>query len=141
VSRKQHAQAFLDLLAVTDGITPALVVQVGKVANGITPPYVLIHFRFLRPDSLNEPDKGDLTFDQLAYTVEAVCHSVGATEDSAMTTAGRVEAKVLNARPAVASRDCAPVRWVDGQGTQRDEETLTAVFDMVDVYRFFTVPA
>jgi hypothetical protein len=42
--------------------------------------------------------------------------------------------------PSVAGRACFPIRWVEGTQVQRDEATLSAVFDNVDVYSLVTVP-
>src|SRR4051812_45959701 len=118
--RNTHAQAILDLID-ADNAAPALVVLDGKVPTGATAPYVLVWFGFGRPGAAAEPDKTDLSFDQVALRTTATVHSVGATVVSARVIASRVEATLLNVTPTVAGRSCFPIRLVDGQPAQRDE--------------------
>jgi hypothetical protein len=52
-----------------------------------------------------------------------------------------VRAAVLNQRLIIAGRSCAPIRWIDGQPPQRNEEIPgAAVFDQVDVYGWRSIP-
>lgn len=135
-----HAQAVLDLLD-ADNTAPALVPLDGKVPVGTVPPYALVYFRFDRPDAATDPDKADLSFDQVSLRTVATVHSVGgATASAARAVAVRVAAALLNVTPAVAGRSCFPIRWVDGQDAARDESTGTTVFDQVDVYEFLSTP-
>lgn len=135
-----HAQSILDLLD-ADNTAPALVVLDGKVPTGTVAPYVLVYFRFARPGADAEPDKADLSFDQVSLRVVATAHSVGGTASAARAVAVRVAAALLNVTPSVASRSCFPVRWSDGRDAQHDETTGATVFDQVDVYEFTSVPA
>lgn len=135
-----HAQAVLDLLD-ADNTAPALVVLDGKVPTGAVAPYVLVYFRFDRPDAVAEPDKADLSFDQVSLCTVATVHAVGGTTASAArAVAVRVAAALLNVTPVVAGRSCFPIRWVDGQDAARDETTGTTVFDQVDIYEFTSQP-
>jgi hypothetical protein len=136
--RNAHAQAVLDLID-ADNAPPALVVQDGKVTAS-SPPYVLVWFGFGRPGAAAEPDKTDLSFDQVALRTTVTVHSVGATVVSARAIAARVEVTLLNVIPVVAGRSCFPVRLVDGQPAQRDETTGATVFDLIDVYEFDSQP-
>ena len=53
---------------------------------------------------------------------------------------GRVQELLLDVVPVVTGRTCLPIRWMDGQVADRDEETLRSVFDQVDVYGWSSVP-
>lgn len=135
-----HAQAFLTLLD-ADNTAPALVVCDGEVEQGVLPPYVLVYTSVHVPDAVTDPDKSNLAFDSLATRGRAICHSVGTTAASARVVATRVRNALLDVRPAVSGRTCNPIRWVDGQDTNRDEQIGTGVFDVVDVYEFGSSPA
>jgi hypothetical protein len=137
--QQAHAQAVLDLLD-ADNASPALVVQDDKVTEGVVPPYVLAYFAFPRPDASQRPDASDMSFDQSAMTVTAILHNVGGSASAARRVAARSAAALLNVTPTVAGRSCSPIRCVDGHDAQRDEETLAAVFDLVDVYEFTSYP-
>lgn len=134
-----HAAAVIGLLD-ADNASPALVVLDGKVEDGDTPPYALVYFRFPRPPADSRPDASDLSFNQLAFTTTATVHSVAGSARAARAVQARVAAALLSVTPTVAGRSCAPIRWVDGQEPQRDEETLLATFDAVDVYEFTSHP-
>lgn len=136
----EHAQAFLTLLD-ADNTAPALVPLDGEVPQGTLPPYVLVYASVRVPEAGAEPDKSNLNFDSLAVRGRAICHSVGANALAARQVADRVRAALLDVRPVVAARTCSPIRWVDGQDTQRDESIGTGVFDQVDVYEFGSHPA
>jgi hypothetical protein len=138
--QQPHAAAVLGLLD-ADNVSPALVVLDGKVDDGDAPPYVLVYFRFPRPSADSRPDASDLSFDQLAFTTTATVHSVAGSARAARAVQARVAAALLNVTPTVAGRSCSPIRWVDGQDPQRDEETLTVAFNAVDVYEFSSYPA
>lgn len=139
MSRETHAQAVIGLLD-ADNASPALVVQDGKVTDGVVAPYALVYFRFSFPDA-TDPAWNDLTFDQKTVRVTATVHSVGDRLAAAARAVGnRVEAALLNVTPAVAGRSCTPIRWVDGQDPRRDEETLGPIFDQVDVYEYYSFP-
>lgn len=135
-----HAQAFLALVG-TDVGPPALVVLDGKVPDGTLPPYVLVYFAQVTPDAETAPDSTDLTFNSDRVELTAWCHSVGTTQAAARMVASRLRAAVLNRTPGVSGRSCWPTRQVDGQPVQPDETTGPAVFDLVDIYRFASLPA
>jgi len=139
VTVEAHAQAFLTLLD-ADNTAPALVVLDGEVPQGTLPPYVLVYTSLRVPGADVEPDKSSLGFDSIAARGRAICHSVGGNAIAARTVATRVRTALLDVTPTVASRTCTPIRWVDGQDAQRDEQTGAPVFDQVDVYEFTSTP-
>jgi hypothetical protein len=117
---------------------PELVVYDGKVPKGVTGPYVLIYFDDSDPELA---DSRPLTGASQRHITRAITHSVGVTAEAARMVADMVRAAWLDVRPTVAGRTCQPIRREDGQPPQRDEETLEAVYDKVDVYRLESVPA
>lgn len=132
---QDHADAGLNLLRAD----AALTVYDGKV-TGSADHYVLVYTFRLRPDGLTAPDKIPLTGQSIAVDMRMYCHCVGTTAESARAIQGRVEALLLDVTPTVPGRTCMPIRLLDGQQGQRSEETLTSVFDNVDVYGWTSVP-
>lgn len=140
---QQHAQAVLDLLAVPDGLTPALVVLDGKVPDGQTRPYVLPWFRMRTPTGLEEPDKVSLenTSDVINTTVYAHCVGDGPQASLACrAVAGRVRARLLGVIPVITGRVCYPITHEDSVPPNPDETTGVEVYDLVDVYSFISQP-
>lgn len=137
----EHAAAVLALLD-ADNTAPALVVHDGKVPNNAPSvaeqPYVLVYFDDTDPELA---DSRPLTGASQRYVMRATCHSVGGNALAARMVADRVRTALLDVVPVVTGRTCQPIRREDGQPVQRDEETLTSVFDKVDVYRVESVPA
>jgi hypothetical protein len=137
------ADAFLALVESAIG-SPSLVVLDGKVPSGTEPPYALVYFYIETPDGLAAPDAVSLTFDSDVIDAWAYVHCVGADPQaarSARAVSGRVRTAVLNRRLVVAGRSCFPIRHDSGQPPRRDEDAGPAVMDLVDVYRFRSVPA
>jgi hypothetical protein len=133
---QDHADAVLDLLRADAQLT----VYDGQV-TGAADHYVLVYtFRQL-PGGLIAPDKTPLTGDTTTVDMRFYCHCVGANAVAARAVQARVEACLLDVTPAVAGRECFPIRWLDGQQHNRDEETLALVVDTVDVYGLTSVPA
>lgn len=134
-----HKKVFLDLLD-ADNVSPALAVLDGVVGTGQQMPYVLVYFGARTPLSVDEPDKVSLenTCDVLNATV--TCHSVADSVQGALGVAGRVRAALLGVTPTVAGRVCFPIVHLDGVPASRDETTLDPVFDVVDQYRFTSLP-
>lgn len=135
-----HAAVYLDLLN-GGGKPAAITVCDGEVEQGILPPYLLVYTSLRVPGADVEPDKSNLNFDSLAVRSQAICHSVGGSAAASRQIATWARTALLDVRPTVASRTCAPIRWVDGQDIDRDEETGEPVFDLVDVYEFGSSPA
>jgi hypothetical protein len=134
-SVQDHVTAGLALLTADTSLT----VYDGKV-TGTATNYVLVYtFRQL-PDGLTAPDKLSLTGASTLVDMRLYCHCVGSTAEASRWVQGRVEAALLDVTPTVAGRMCNPIRWMDGQQSSRDEETLTAVFDQVDVYGWWSLP-
>lgn len=133
----EHAAAMLALLD-ADNSPPALVVLDGKVPTGQTLPYVLVYFDDTDPELA---ESRPLTGDSERHVLRAICHSVGANGQAARMVADRVRSALLDVVPTVTGRVCLPIRREDGQPPQRDEQTGTAVFDKVDVYRLESLPA
>lgn len=132
---QDHADAGLDLLRADSLLT----VYDGKV-TGTADHYVIVYSFRLRPDGLTAPDKIPLSGQSIAVDMRMYCHCVGTTASAARAIQGRVEARLLDVTPTVAGRMCGPIRLLDGLQGQRSEETLTSVFDNVDVYGWGSVP-
>lgn len=133
-SIQDHADAGLTLLQADADLT----VFDGKVTSA-TDHYVLVYtFRQL-PTGLVAPDKIRLTGQSRAVDMRMYCHCVGTTAAAARAVQGRVQQLLLDVTPTVAGRVCFPIRWIEGQQTQRDEETLRPTFDEVDVYGWSSV--
>jgi hypothetical protein len=133
---QDHADAGLDLLRADADLT----VYDGEVGKNPPDRYVLVYTFRLRPDGLTAPDKIPLTGASIAVDMRMYCHCVGATASAARAIQGRVEALLLDVTPSVPERTCFPVRLLDGQQAIRNEQTLTSVFDNVDVYGWTSVP-
>lgn len=134
-SIQDHATAVLNLLRADTLLT----VYDGQV-TGTADHYVLVYtFRQL-PGGQIAPDKTPLTGDTTTVDMRFYCHCVGVDAIAARAVQGRVQAVLLDVTPAVSGRACFPIRWVEGQQQQRDEETLALVVDAVDVYSLVTVP-
>lgn len=134
-----HAQAYLTLLAAVTG-PPALVVYDGAVPSSPstpTPPYVVAYFAYATPDE----DAVDM--EQVPNWVDCTvyAHCVGGNTAAARAVAGRVRTALLGATPTVSGRSCGRIRHFDSQPEQRDETTGRLVIDLVDVYRYRSLPA
>lgn len=138
-----HAKAVLDLLD-ADNDPPALVVLSGvvpKTTPATTPPYVLVYFRLWTPAGREVPEAVSLELTSDVLDTWAYCHNVGGNPNTAMAVAGRTRAALLGVTPAIAGRLCYPITHDDSQPVNRDESAGTAVFDLVDVYAFRSIPA
>lgn len=134
-SIQDHANAVLALLRADTLLT----VYDGRV-DGTADHYVLVYsFRQL-PGGEIAPDKTSLTGESSTVDMRFYCHCVGVDAVAARAVQGRVQAVLLDVAPSVAGRACFPIRWVEGQQVRRDEETLSPVFDAIDVYGLTTVP-
>lgn len=137
---QDHATWLLGQLAADTQLT----VCDGKVNQGIAPPYVLVYLLVQTPDGLQAPDKVKLNGDSDVIDLRAYCHSVGAGVNAASNSRAvqdRVRTQLLNVRPAITGRTCFPVRWLDGQPENRNEEVPgDPVVDSVDIYRLVSVP-
>lgn len=137
------ADAFLALLRSAPG-SPSLQVFDGAVPAGATTPYALVYLSREKPSASSAPDSSDLTFASRAIDTYAYVHCVGADPQAARAAravAGRVEDAVLDKTLTVPGWQCSPIRWDSGNPPERNEETGTAIFDQVDVYRWRSVPA
>lgn len=133
-SIQDHVDAGLALLQADEDLT----VFDGKVTSAVDH-YVLVYtFRQL-PTGLVAPDKIRFTGQSRAVDMRLYCHCVGTTAAAARAIQGRVQQLLLDVTPTIAGRTCFPIRWIEGQQTQRDEQTLRAAFDEVDVYGWTSV--
>lgn len=141
---QDHFDAFKALLAAAPGGPPSLAVYDGAVPDGASAPYALVYFSIATPDGQAAPDAVSLHGDSDVIDARAIVHCVGAEPEAqraARAVAGRVRAAVLNQRLAIAGRDCAPIRWIDGQPAARNEDIPgSPIFDEVDVYGWRSVP-
>ena len=134
-SVQDHANAVLNLLRAD----PLLTVYDGQV-TGTADHYALVYtFRQL-PGGELAPDKTPLTGDTTTVDMRFYIHCVGADAVAARAIQARVQTALQDVTPSVAGRACFPIRWVEGQQAQRDEDTLSLVVDNVDVYSLVTVP-
>jgi hypothetical protein len=134
---QDHTAAVMALLAADSQLTT----YDGAVPKTPAAQYALVYFYIETPDGQTAPDKISLTYASNAINVRAYVHCVGSTPSAARAIAGRVRQALLDVTPTVAGRSCWPIRWIEGQPPQRDEETLQSVFDLVDVYGFSSVPS
>lgn len=133
--------AFLTAARAASG-SPSLVVHDGVVPTGGLPPYALVYFHIQTPDGTVAPDAISLTLASSAIDARAYVHCVGANAVAARAVSGRVRNAVLDLTLTVTGRSCFPVRWLEGQPPQRNEDVPgTTVFDQVDVYGWRSVPA
>jgi len=131
-----HFTAFFALLQADAGLNP----YDGLVPDGAVR-YSLVYFYVETPDGLAAPDAVNLTLDSDVIDARAYVHNVGVTPAAARIQCGRARMAVLNKTPAITGRTCFPIRWIEGQPPQRNEEVPgTTVFDQVDVYGWRSVP-
>lgn len=137
---QEHADWVLEQLRADTDLT----VYDGTVPKSPAPRYVLVYLMLQTPDGLAAPDKVRLSNDSDVIDLWIYCHCVGTGQlaaSNARAVAGRARNQLLNVQPVIAGRVCFPVRWREGQPPQRNEETLTTVLDLVDVYGLVTKPA
>lgn len=135
---QDHADAFLARLE-TDA---TLIVYDGAVPKSPAASYALVYFFIQTPDGLIAPDAISLTLASTVIDARAYVHCVGGNAASSRGVAGRVRSALLDVTLAVAGRSCFPVRWLEGQPPQRNEEIpASTVFDQVDVYGWRSVPS
>ena len=77
--------------------------------------------------------------DTLTETV--TCTSVGLDRVQSQWVAEKVTALLLDVRPVVAGRTCAPLEHLDTQPSRRDDDVAPPLFYAVDLFRFISVPA
>lgn len=134
-SIESHADWFIDRLT-----NAGLTVYDGKV-TGEDEKYVLVRSYRQLPTGETAPDKVPFTGASKVTEMRFFCYSVGRTEASARAIAGQVEDAVLDVIPVISNRVCFPVRWTDGSSTPADEQTLTSVHEVVDIYGLVTKAA
>jgi hypothetical protein len=132
---QDHADAVLNLLRADVLLT----VYDGQV-TGAADHYVLVYTLRQLPGADLAPDKTPLTGDTVTVDMRFYCHCVGVDAVAARAVQGRVQAALADVTPSVAGRACFPIRWVEGEQQQRDEETLGLIVDAVDVYSLVSVP-
>jgi hypothetical protein len=135
--------AFFALLLTAPG-SPSLVAFDGKVDDGAVPPYAKVDFFIETPNGLVAPDAISLTGASTAIDAVAYVRCVGADPQAARAArgvSGRVRAALLDQVLVVSGRSCFPIRWMESQPPQRNEEIPgRTVFDLVDVYGWRSVP-
>lgn len=136
-SIQDHADAGLALLRADAGLT----VYDGAVGKSPPQNYVVVWtFREL-PTGLTAPDKIPLTGRSMAVDMRLYCHCIGGNAAAARAIQARVEALLLDVTPVVPNRVCFPIRWMEGQQPQRDEQTLQLTVDNIDVYGWTSLAA
>lgn len=140
---RDHVAVFLT--ALTDDDTGLLTTSDGAVPQGTSPPYRVVYASVTTPEAHGMEDAAD------AVVCTAIVHNVGVNADAARMIADRTAAALIGMRPVIVGRDCSRVRLIDsvptsggspgsGGDVSRDESTLVTVIDMVDVYRFTSLP-
>ena len=127
-----HVAVFLAALTADD--TGLLTTSDGAVPQGTSPPYRGAYASVDTPEAHGMEDAAD------AIVCTAIVHNVGDTAEAARKIADRTAAALIGLRPTVAGRDCGRIQLIDSAPTRRDESTLVTVADLVDVYRFITLP-
>ncbi len=133
----QHAAAMLALLNADDG-PPPLVVHDGRVPSTGAPPYVLVYFASSDPE---DAESRPFTGASQRHLLRVYAHCVGGNGVAARMVADRVRTAWLDVIPAVAGRQCWPIRREDGVQAERDETVGATAIDLVEVYRLESVPA
>ncbi len=137
----EHADAYMALLEADDA-SPALVVFKGGIPKTLMPPpdppYVVVHFVDMDPENA---ESRSLAGRSDRFVQRAYAHSVGGNETAAIAVAQRVRAAWLDVVPAIAGRQCFPIRREESQPPHRDESTGRTIHDRVDVYRLESLPA
>lgn len=131
-----HADAIIALLD-ADNATPPLVVLKGKVPSDTSPPYVCVFFADTDPELT---DSRSLDGMPQRYMIRAYVHCVGGNETAALAVAQRVRAALRNVTPAVAGRNCFPIRREEGPPPRSDEGTGGQVVTKSDTYRLESEP-
>jgi hypothetical protein len=126
---RAHHRAVLTLLG--DAVT----VYVSRAANDATMPYVVLHPDQGQADTTSYEGRSD--WRSWRYTTTCV----GSTPEQAGWAAERVEANLLDIRPAVAGRTCTPIRKEAPIPVDRDEDVQPPVYIARDVWVFSSVPA
>lgn len=142
MTRPLHAAAVLDRLAAAPG-SRAAVVYDGKVPDNVTPPreYYVVRFVFRKLTASESPATTSLTFDSVTYQIDVRVHSVGTDARSTRGVAARAEAQLLNWAPTVTGRSCKPLRQIESETLEPNEQMGVSVEQQVDTYRFQSQPA
>lgn len=135
---EDHAQAALGLLRANSDLIiggSSIVYDGATTRPAPPPPYVVVYTRVAFPK-----DGTGVALDaaQSAVTTTVTCHCVGQTAIAARTVAMQVRATLLNARPVITGRNCAPFKQTASTDPNFDDSTGTTVFDAVQVYEFMS---
>jgi hypothetical protein len=105
-----------------------------RAPAGTAPPYVVIH-----------PDQGTATttrFDTASdwrnWSFQTDC--VGTTVEQAQWMAEKVEAALLDKKPAVTGRVCGPIRSIVARPMDRDEDVQPPLFLARTLWAFPSLP-
>jgi len=133
---QDDADAVLALLRAIDGLTvyPAAGGGATVVPTGAQPPYVSVHLVADRPLG------GRLTHRSSRMRTRIYCHCVGADDIAARAVSDLVAGALLDVRPDIAGRACAPIRSEPGRDPRPDESTGESVVTITDVYRLESDP-
>lgn len=135
---EDHFAAFFTLLQTDATLNP----YDGRVPDSPAERYSLVYFYIETPSGLVAPDAISLAGASTVIDGRAYVHNVGRTASSARIQSGRARTVVLDVVLTITGRSCSPIRWLEGQPPQRNEEIPgTTVFDLVDVYGWRSVPA
>jgi hypothetical protein len=133
---QDHVDAYLALLRAAADLTvyPAIEGGTKTVPSVASPPYVAAHFAAERPSG------GRLDMRSTRMVVRGYLHCVGASDIAARVVSGKVAAVLLDVRPVIAGRSCAPIRHETSREPRNDESTGALVATLTEVYRLETLP-
>jgi len=129
-----------EVLAMLNAITNHTTYD-GVVPPSTPPPYTVVYFTIMTPDGEQAPDAVNLIGNSDVMDLRIYTHNVGGNAQAARAVGWKVRGALLNVKPVIAGRVCAPIRHWDDVPPVKDESTGTLIMDLADVYRLRSVPA
>jgi len=128
---REHVTA---VLALVDSV-PNVTVYDGTVPDHPSLPYVVV-----RTDS-GTWTRTALTAASDQITMDVYATSVGESRDQAQWVSEKVMSALLDVRPTIVGRTCAPIESIQSQPVQRDDDVSPPLCYVVDVLRLASVRA
>lgn len=136
-SLQDHSDAVLALLYATSlTIYPSEDGGALTVPNGAPPPYVTVH------TAVDRPNGGRLPTRSTRMRMRVYVHCVGADDIQARGLSDRIADVLLDVKPAIAGRNCFPIRHEGNreQPPREDESTGALLVTLTEIYRLETLP-
>lgn len=135
---QSHAEAFLHLLRDQQGLTvyPAEEGGTQVVPHDAPPPYVMVRFAAARAPG------GRLDQKSTRLRTRAYTYAVGATDIAARAVSDLIAAAVLDVRPDIPGRNCAPIRHEPGgyDEPRENETTGATTATIAETWRLESTP-